>query len=543
MPKKRWEIKNKSKTADILEILLENRGIKTKKEKEWFLNPTHPGGLSLPSVGLSRKAMQMAVDRIAEAIKRNEKIVVYGDYDADGVCATAILWEILDSLGADVLPYIPDRFNDGYGLSGKSVEKLKAEVEDLKLIITVDNGIVAYNGVDAAKKLGVDVIISDHHQASGKLPSAYSIIHTTQTSGAGVAWFFAKEISRKLKNDAQIGKLELVAIGVIADQLPLVGVNRSLVKYGLEELNTITRLGLRKLLMVSGLLEKKIGTYEVGFMIAPRINAPGRMASGMDALRLLCTRNPKRAEDLALTLNKLNKERQDTVEAAVSFMEGNLPTGLESVIVMADANYHEGVIGLIAGRVVEKLNRPAIVLSMRAEIAKGSARSVPGFNIIEAIRAQSELIIEGGGHEMAAGFSIEIKNIAEFSQKINEYATPLLGSEVLERKLMIDCELGFSQVNQKVYNTLAQLEPYGVGNPAPVFATRNVKIVSQRLVGKLNNHLKMVLEHDSTKVEAMMFNCPDKSDAKAASVAYRMSENTWNGNTNIELILKDIKYE
>lgn len=295
--------------------------------------------------------------------------------------------------------------------------------------------------------------------------------------------------------------------------------------------------------MTAGLLEKEIGTYEVGFMIAPRINASGRMASGMDALRLLCTRNPSRAEELALTLNKLNKERQDTVDAAVTFMEENLPKRLESVIVMANANYHEGVIGLIAGRIVEKHNRPAIVLSIREEVAKASARSVPGFNIIEAIRAQSEFIIEGGGHEMAAGFSIEIKNIKEFSQKINEYATPLLENNAHERLLTIDCELPFGQINPKVYNTLTQLEPYGVGNPAPIFATNNVKVVSQRLVGKANNHLKMVLEHDDKKVEAMIFNSHGKVGAESLNIAYRMSENTWNGKTNIELIIKDIKYE
>lgn len=533
--------KSKVKIEDLLDILLENRGIKTERDKEWFLNPTHPTGFSLQDVGLSRKAVQKAVHRIENAIRAKEKIVVYGDYDADGICATAILWETLDGLGADALPYIPDRFDEGYGLNANSVSVLKEKVPGLKLIITVDNGIVAFDGVESANKLGVEVIISDHHEAGKKLPSAYSIIHTTQTSGAGVSWFLAKELNRRIKSNTHIRRLELVAIGVVADQLPLLGINRALVKFGLEELNKTQRLGLKKLLMVSGLIGKRIDTYEVGFAIAPRINASGRLANGIDALRLLCTRNRERAEKLAILMNDLNRERQEVVDSAVRLMERNLKIEEGEVVVLSSAEYHEGVIGLIAGKIVEKSGLPAIVLSERGEIAKASARSISGFNIVEAIRAQGELILEGGGHAMAAGFTINVSDIAAFTRKINKYAKAFLTPELSSKKIKVDVELPFSLINERVYNVLKALEPYGIGNPAPVFVTEGVEVVDQMIVG--GRHLKMVLEKDGKRLDAIYFNFADTVKDAKIDICYRLSKNEWNGRTKIELILKDIHGE
>lgn len=530
----KWKILYKGKLADnLLDILLTNRGLATKKQKDEFLNPKNPYDISFHEVGIDEKQIDKAVKRVELAIKNNEQIVVYGDYDADGVCATAIVWEALDALGAKAVPFIPDRFEHGYGLNKAQVSNLKAQNDSLKLIITVDNGIVAHEGLKEAKKLGIDVIVTDHHTFDKKA-KAYAVIHTLDTSGSAVAWFLARALGSK-------AGLELTAIGTIADQLPLVGVNRSIVKYGLAELNKTTRLGLKKLLMVSGLLGKRIGTYEVGFMIAPRINASGRIASAMDALRLLCTRKQARAEILASTLNELNQERQSMVDEAVAFSTKAESSG-DLVLVLADEKYHEGVIGLVAGKLVSEFNRPAIVLSVRGGVAKASARSIAGFNIVEAIRAQGDLIIEGGGHAMAAGFSIHTKNIEIFSKRVNEYAKVNLPPEFLDKKIEADLVLPFGLVNLEVYNMLTVLEPYGVGNPAPLFVTRNVRIVDQRLVGRSGTHLKLVLEKDGTKVEAVQFGRSDKIEADSIDLCYRLSENKWNGKAMVELVVKDIKW-
>lgn len=539
---KRWEIKTTKKIKDedeLLNVLLSNRDIKTKQKKEEFLNPKSPQEYSVHDVGIDKKNLNKAIERIKKAISTGEEILVYGDYDADGICGTAIMWEALDRLHAKAIPYIPNRFEDGYGLNVHSIKKLKDKHPNLKLLITVDNGIVAFDGVDKANDLGIDVIITDHHASKEKMPKAHSIVHTTQTSGSGVAYLFAQEfINKTISSDNSV---ELATIGTVADQLPLLDFNRSLVKHGLLSLSKTQRIGLKKLFVVSGLLGKPIGTYEVNFMIAPRINASGRMAEGMDALRLLCTRNMGRAQSLAEQLNSINLDRQNTVEEALKLAEQDFSQKESSVIVLSSQSYHEGIIGLIASRIVEKYYRPTIVLSVKGEIAKASARSIAGFNIIDAIRFHEDLILEGGGHEMAAGFSINITNIELFTNKINEYAKPLLSNEVLDRKVKIDCLLDFHLINQKAYNILRSLEPHGTGNPAPLFASKNVKVVSQKLVGKESNHLKLVLESENKKINAMIFNQSETIESEFIDVAYRMSENTWNGNTSIEMMIKDFR--
>lgn len=539
---KRWEIKNTKEITnehELLDVLLENRGIKTKKDKEEFLNPKAPSKYTFEELGIKKTQLIRAIQRVNDAVNNKEQIVVYGDYDADGICATAIMWEALDKLKANATPYIPNRFEDGYGLNPKSIKIIKENNPNLKLIITVDNGIVAFEAVEVANSLGVDVIITDHHAAKESLPQAYAIVYTTETSGSGVSYLFSQELVNKtIQSD---NSSELAAIGTIADQLPLVGFNRSLVKHGLNSLKKTQRLGLRKLFATAGLLEKPISTYEVNYVIAPRINASGRMADGIEALRLLCTRDPKRADKLAQDLNSLNIDRQNTVAEALVVAEKSFNQSESSVIVLSSENYHEGVIGLIASRIVEKYYRPTIVLSIKGDVAKASARSISGFNIIDAIRYHEELILEGGGHEMAAGFSINFDKIDMFTKKINEYARPLLLDEVLNRKINIDSEINFSLINQKVYNMAVKLEPHGIGNPAPVFLSREVKIISQKLVGKENNHLKLVLEKDNKKVNAMMFNFSETIESELIDIVYRMNENTWNGNTSIELMIKDIK--
>lgn len=534
-----WEVLNKVKTKNIADALLKNRGIKTEKEKREFFNPIPPQKLTLKQLGISKLEVGKAIKRIKKALKSKEKVIIYGDYDADGICGTAILWEALYSLGLDVLPYIPERFSEGYGLNAKSVENLKLKIENLRLIITVDNGIVAKGGLEKANKLGIDVIITDHHQKGKLVPNAYCLIHTTKISGSAVAWVLSREIK---KNQG----LDLVAIGTIADQLPLVGVNRSFAKYGLEELNKTKRSGLLALFEEAGIEAGSIGPYEIGFIIAPRINAMGRLVQAVDSLRLLCTKNKKKAEELAKHIGHVNRERQKIVEKVVLHAREKLGGEIkDSVIVLAHEEYHEGVIGLAAAKLVEEFYRPVIVFSKKKDISKASARSISGFNIIEAIRKLENLYIEGGGHPIAAGFSIETLKIEEFTRKINEVAQPLLTDDILSRKLKIDLELNFDQLNWQLYNTLESFEPTGLGNPTPTFVSRNVEVAGARVVGRDAKHLKLRLRLNSIVFDAIAFGfgsllssfTPDKP----IDIVYTFEDNFWNGSKSLQLKIKDIK--
>lgn len=525
----KWEILSKD-NKDIVATLLKNRGIKNKKE---FFDPIDPTKISLRSLGVKESEVKKAIGRIKNAKKNKENVIVYGDYDADGITATAIMWETLHNFGLNVLPHIPDRFEEGYGINPKTVENLKSQNSNLKLIITVDNGIVGYDGIEAAKKLGIDVIVIDHHVKGIKKNKAQSVIHSTETSGAGLVWFFAQQL------DESSDTLELAAIGVIADQLPLTGINRSVVKYGLEGLNKTKRPGLLALFKGAGV--ENIGVYEIGYIIAPRINAMGRLKHGLESLRLLCTKDRTKAFEIAKNIGSTNSERQKIVEEVVFLARKNVTD--EKIIVIAGENYHEGVIGLAAGRLVEEFYRPAIVLSTKGEISKASARSISGFSIIEAIRAVS-LHLEGGGHPMAAGFSIETKKIDRFIKEINRYADKLLTPELLEKKLRIDCEVGFNQLNYDLLDKLNQFEPTGLGNPGATFLTKQVELVDAKPVGREARHLKLKLKQDEHIFDSIFFGGGEMysklTSSQKVDIVYSLEDNSWNGYKNLQLKVKDM---
>jgi len=540
---RRWEIlgKTSQKTPtleEIEKILLKNRGIVKPKDKKEFFQPTHPQKLSLKDLGISPDQVKKVRQRIAKAQKSGELVIVYGDYDADGICGTAVLWERLHSLHLNVLPYIPERFSEGYGLNEKSIKRLKEENPNLGLIITVDHGIVAGAKVEVAKALGIDVVVTDHHEPGKKKPKPFALVHTTKISGSAVAWILAREI--KPSNEG----LELVAIGTIADQLPLIGPNRAFAKHGLDALRSSQRLGLNALFQEAGIVKDTIGPYEVGFIIAPRINAMGRLTHAIDSLRLLCTKNRERAVDLARLLSRTNLERQRIVEEVVLHAKGET-LKKKGVIILAHESYHEGVIGLAAAKLVEEFYRPAIVISKKGDIAKASARSISGFNIIAAIRQIEDLLIEGGGHPMAAGFSISTGKIKEFSKRLDEISIPLLTEEILTKRLKIDLKIGFANLGQKLLTLVDSFEPTGLGNPAPVFLTEGVGVVDARVVGRDSTHLKLTLMEGENKLEAIAFGLGGlytslSPDAKI-DIAYALEENTFNGNTNLQLKIKDIK--
>jgi single-stranded-DNA-specific exonuclease len=533
---KRWELQNKEEVKgsdQIVQVLLENRGIKTKKDKEEFFHPTDPVKISLESLGVKGSEVKKAIARIKKAKKSRENVIVYGDYDADGITATAIMWEALHAFGLDVLPHIPDRFEEGYGINDQSIKNLKLKIPNLKLIVTVDNGIVGYGGIETANLLGIDVIVVDHHTKGIKKVKAYSVIHNTAVCGSALAYFFAKELGFD-------NGLELATIGTVADQMPLIGVNRSIVKYGLTELNQTKRPGLRTIIDSSKL--ENVGTYEINYIIAPRLNAMGRLAQGIDSLRLLCTTKLSKAKELSELLDKTNSERQKIVENVLLLARKNVTN--EKVIVISGENYHEGVIGLAAGRLVEEFYRPAIVISVKGEISKASARSISGFNIIEAIRSVN-LHKEGGGHPMAAGFSIETSKVGKFIKEINKYASKLLTDELLQKKLRIDLEINFERINEELMKEVKEFEPSGLGNPGAVFVSKKVEVIDIKSVGHEAKHLKLKLKQDEHIFGSIFFGGGEMySVLKIGSkidIVYSIEENTWNGYKSIQLKIKDLK--
>lgn len=538
----KWELLNKSKATNknIVNILLKNRGLKTEKDLSEFLYPKNPLDIEIKDLGIEENSVNRVINRITMAKENNEFVIIYGDYDADGITATAILWETLHDFGLDVLPFIPDRFEDGYGIKPETVIRLKEKFPKLSLIITVDNGIVAYGGVDKANDLGINTIILDHHQkGGGKLQTEY-VLHTTTVCGSALSWFFSKEIS---KNKAVEERLELAAIGTIADQLPLLKINRSIVKFGLQKINKTKRPGLQALIKESGI--KEIGPYEIGFMIAPRINSMGRLKNGIESLRLLCTKDDIKAIRIAGDISVVNRERQDIVEKVVANALTKTNGEIPNIIVLADENYHEGVIGLAASRLAEKFYRPSIVISKKKDISKASARSIAGFNIIEAIRELKELYIEGGGHPMAAGFSIKTQNIGIFTERINDISKKTLTDEILQKKILIDCEVDFDLVNKKLLSNFKSFEPTGAGNPRPVFLTKDVEVVDAKVIGKDKKHLKLKLKNNEQILDSIYFNGGEiYSNLKPGSkinVVYNIGENTWNGLVSIQLQVKDLK--
>ncbi len=544
-----WNILNKASTEnieEIIKILLGNRGLKTQKEISEFLNPKNPSDFTAEDLGIDAKEVKKAVDRINEAIKNNEAIIVYGDYDADGICATAILWESLYKLTKNVLPYIPERVSEGYGLNIESIKKLKTENNKLNLIITVDHGITAAEKIKYANKLGIDVIVCDHHQIGKEKPKCTAVVHTEKICAAAISWFLSKQIlqanSYKL---IPTDYLDLVAIATIADLEPLVGINRSFVKFGLEALRKTSRCGLLAIFEEAGLKKEEIDTYHVGYIIAPRLNAMGRIEHALESLRLLCTNSYDKAHDLAKKLGLTNKERQllteETAKQAkllVAGIEGVLP----KFLVVDSDQYEEGVIGLVAGKLVEEFHRPAVVISRGERYSKASARSIAGFNIIEAIRLQSDLLVDAGGHPMAAGFTVETTKIEILKERLIKEAEKQITDQMMLKTLKIDMELPLSSVSLELWGEVQKLQPFGLGNYEPSFSSKAV-VKSFRTVGSDGKHLKLELQGFS----AIGFNIGSmagklKVDSEV-EVAYGLSLNEWNGAKNLELKLKDIKWQ
>jgi len=511
---KRWRVLNEQTLQDPQEIvaaLLKNRAISNQEE---FFTPPSPqsflANLKSYLPDLNVKELEKATKRIKSALKKKEKIVVWGDYDVDGVAATSILWRVLWDLGANVVPYIPNRFKEGYGLNKEGLKRLKEE--GAQLVVTVDSGITAVEEIAYGNSLGLEFIVTDHHVKVKKVPPAYSIVHSTLTCGAPLSWILASQIT----DFSQVEKeLDLVALAVIADLQPVVGANRILLKAGFKVLNRLKRPGLASLAKSAGLQSGSLGSYAAGWVLGPRLNAAGRLKDGMEALRLLSTKNFPQAKELADSLGAANTERKKITDEIAK--EARLQVGEEGPIVVHSENWHEGVIGLVAGLLVREYGRPAIVISQGEEFSKGSARSVNGLNIVEALQDYRPHLIDLGGHAAAAGFTLETVNLANFLLALREGLGSRLSSLDTRPVLKADLRIPLSAVSFELASALGDFEPTGLGNPAPLFLAEGAEVLSSRPLGKEGKHLSLQV---SPGLEAVWFGAGDQDFLRGERVSF-----------------------
>ncbi len=536
---------------EIVDLILKSRHLKNLNE---FLNPPSPLKLSLNNFGPYEKPLKKVIKILKEIKERNQMVVVYTDYDADGITGGAILWETLYLLGFKVMPYVPHRKLEGYGFSKTGIDNVKKKFNPA-LIISVDHGITKIEEIKYAAKLGIKVIVTDHHLKGEKIPKAEAVFHIPILSGSGVAYFFAKEIFEKtsevnadtlhkartsvvkLKTNFATDYLALAAIGTIADLVPLTGPSRSVVKYGLDSFPKIKRFGIKHILKQAGIEDKKITPYEVGFMIAPRINAIGRLEHAIDALRLLCTNDEKKAYDLASKIGSVNIERQELVEKSVEearsvLIRTDLIKSVPKIILLVSDHWHEGIIGLIASKIAEEFYRPTLVLTKTDVGYKGSARSIPSFHITDFLRSLKNDLIDAGGHKQAAGFTLEKKQLNNFMKNAQKLAGKLIKDKDLERRIEADLKIPISKINLDLVKSLETLEPFGIGNPRPTFYSEGI-LTGAQLLGKTNAHLKIFVDG----LELLAFNQADKfkslSRRQKIKVIYSLEINRWNGNEKL----------
>ena len=506
--------------------------------------------------------MQPAVDRILGAIERRERIAIHGDYDVDGVTSTVILRRALELLGADVTHFIPERLRDGYGLQPASLDRLNAD--GVRLVISVDCGI---RGVDAAvhaKALGLDLIITDHHEPDANgLPDAFAVINPKRhdctypdknLAGVGVALKLVHALCARTGRTTWLPAfVKVAAIGTLADVVPLTGENRIIAKLGLAMLSKGPhKVGLRSLLDVCGLTGKDIDSYHIGFVLAPRVNAAGRMSSPDIAARLLLASDEalsQEARELAEQLDAENVRRQqeeaDIVAQARKAVETDLEIGSRTVIVVAGDGWHRGVIGIVASKLVDAFHRPAIVLSIDGDTAHGSCRSIPSFNMLAALESCADAMVKFGGHKQAAGLTIEAGRIRELRARVNEFADACLGPDDLRPRLWIDGTLGFRSITEQVASEMTRLAPFGAGNPCPVFRTSRVEIIDGPRRVK-DRHLKMAFRQDGRVFRGIAWRASEReafvAEHRAAiDLAFSLEQDVWNGERYLQLSVADFK--
>ncbi len=538
----------------VIAAILLNRGIEGEDNCAAFLsksikNVHHPFLL---------KDSQKAALRIKTAIEEKEQIVIYGDYDVDGITSTAILYLFLKSLGANVSYYIPNRSDEGYGINMIALSKIQKG--GAKLLITVDCGITAVGEVELAKAMGLEVIITDHHTCKETIPNAYAVINPKQPdctypfkdlAGIGVAFklILATALTMNLSAKKYFDEyIDIVAIGTIADVVSLTDENRVFVSIGLNALKKTKNLGLSALLKSSQISEKPVNTGLISFMIAPRINAAGRVGSAKTAVELLVTEDSSKAIEIAAALESENQSRQQTeqeiMHEAHQIIENDSDFKNKKVVVLSKENWHHGVIGVVASRLVDKYYKPTILISLTDGLGKGSGRSIKGFNLFDALTNCSDLLLKFGGHELAAGLGLNANDIAEFDKKINEYAKENMPDEALIPYINIDAILDIGDLTVENAEKISLLEPFGMGNSQPIFSIMNVSLLSQRTIGD-GRHVRLSLSKNGKTIEAIGFNMAAVASSfvvgSKIDIAFNMNINNYKGDKHLQIVLKDLR--
>jgi len=537
--------------SPVIAQILYNRGV-TPDEIDGFL---HPEAASMHAPSLMR-GIPEAVRRIRAAIAADERIAVYGDFDVDGVTGTVLLHQILTALGATCQVYVPHRASEGYGLNNGALDRLRAA--GVGLVVTVDCGISCADEVQYARSIGLDVIVTDHHLPPERLPDAVAVVNPRQPlctypfkdlAGVGVAFKLGSALAESVPDGQRLRRevLDLVVVGTVSDMVPLRGENRVLVRYGLTVLSHTTRPGLQALLRLAGLAHADLTTADIGFRVGPRLNAAGRIDHANVGCELLMTRDPDEADRLAEALEAKNGERQRLTAAIIAEAQEILgPHPVDRALLVDNDTWPVGVVGLVAGRLAEEYCRPVLIVERTPGESRGSARSVPGFNMVEALTQCQDLLTKYGGHAQAAGFSLRTEAIPQLRERMAALAAARLRPEDLVPSIQLDAEIGGRDFGaddvRSLYEQLEALEPFGVGNHPPVLLWRNLRVVTSKIVGK--GHLRLTLGTPAGTVGAIAFGRADDVGAlphgTALDIVCSLQYNDWNGYASIELRVKDI---
>lgn len=547
------ELSAKIECPPALARLLLKRGIEDPGQARAFL---YPAVDQLYSPWLMR-GMEEAVERLLKAIRSGEKIIIYGDYDADGISASVIMVEALKQLGARVDYFLPSRFDEGYGLHKDPLQQFKAE--GASLVVTVDCGINAEAEAAFASEIGLDMIITDHHQPLVQVSSALALVNPLQEncpypykelSGAGVAFKLVTALMEKEGEPFPAQLLDLAALGTAADVVPLMDENRIIVSLGLKVLSSFERPGFKALAEAVGLEPEGVSSAALSFIIAPAVNAAGRMGEALPAAKLLLEKDTRQAAELAESLHQANQTRRSTEQNILKEAEQEafkqLDAGDPRVLTLAGENWHHGVIGIVASRLVEKFNRPVAMIALENGEGRGSARSIPGFDITAALTDSSALLERFGGHEQAAGFTVKGENIELLRENLDCYAVASLGQEILKPSLHIDVELSAADIDFDLVESLEQLQPYGTANPRPLFGSRQWQVLSWRLVGSDQKHLKLKVRKDGKTLDPIFFSGAEHLEklqkGRKADLAFRLKNGFFRNQKTVDLEIKDISY-
>jgi single-stranded-DNA-specific exonuclease len=562
--KKRWELRPPAPPeflvamrdrSPIVATLLYQRELRDPQTLAAFLSFDYKSGIHDPFL---MKGMEQAASRVAHAIAEGEPIAVYGDFDTDGVTAVTLLMQAIGAIGGDIRPYIPHRLNEGYGLNTEAIDRLVAE--GVRLLITVDCGISNVREVAHARAAGLDVIVTDHHTPPAELPDALAVVNPKQPGcaypykqlvGVGIAYKLVQALVRQGLRLPLRGRdlLDVVALGTVTDMGPLNGENRVLVRAGLESINTTERPGLKALIVAAGLTQGKVSAGDISFMLGPRLNAAGRLDDAILAYKLLLADDFAAAQQLAADLNAANRRRQElTREVQQSALATIRELGKDAnrIVILDGADYQAGLVGLVAAKLVEELARPVLLLERGPETSRGSARSVPGFNMIEALTECDDLFVRYGGHSAAAGFTIANDRLPELEQRLLRYAETRLPDQP-DPTLDIHAEAPLGALSWELQEQLAALEPFGQANPQPVLMSRRVRVSGAWAKGAEGQHLKLRLDdgHGGPSFDAIAFRLGHLvahfQRPRSIDIAYTLEANEWNGSKTLQLNVKDFR--